>query len=558
MAAARTTTRKPTLDGALAVLKKLAGTPAWAERPEDPLLDHLLVAVLGWHVDADSARAGVRALSRVFLDMNEARSSPLSELGEVLKPHVPAEKLRQVCWDVRMALQDVWDGVHSLDLEPLRGSDPEDARAYLKSLPNTPGGPAALLFQIALGKEHLALGPRERHLLSRLGLLPRANSAQRIRAAMEKKIKRDDRYLFAWVAGATAHLYESDWDPKHPFCKLLVDMKAKEVAERDRQRKKDEQRRKADEKKRLLEEARRLKKEEADRLKRERDAEKRRQLEERKAAAAAKKKAAAEMAAAKKAEAARKKAEAKKAAEASRKKADVEKKAAAKKAEPPRAAGQEGRVGQEGGGGQEEGRREEEGSASEEDRREEDLLEEEEDGAQEEGGQEVPREEVAGEAGEDFLEEEGRREEGPQEADLHEEGRLAPVSLPRCRRSGAASSSPAAARGGGRCSTRRASPTTSAPSPTSTRPGPRGAPPRRASDAWPSARSGPWWVTALPAPCSRRTRWWRSRARCSASRAIQPRPGACWRACPVGATACGPAWPSRGGTGSRAGWPARP
>ena len=179
-----------------------------------------------------------------------------------MAPHVPAEVRRAACSAVRMALQDVWDGAHGLDLEPLRGRDPEDQRAFLTDLPNTEGGPAALVFQVALGERTLAFGPREQHLLARFGLLPRSSSSQRLRQAMERKIPAADRFRFAWLAGFGSHLYEEDWDPAHPFCKLLIAAGAKEVIERERAEKRAEQQRKQEERLRQQEEARRLRDEE--------------------------------------------------------------------------------------------------------------------------------------------------------------------------------------------------------------------------------------------------------------------------------------------------------
>jgi hypothetical protein len=348
----RASAKKPALDDVLQVLAKLYGSPVYSDREDDPLIDHLLVGVLGCHVEPAEARAGVGALSEAFLDLNEARSSPLGEIEEVLAPHIPAEKRRAACGALRMALQDVWDGTHGLDLEPLRGRDPADQRAFLEDLPNTEGGPAALVFQIALGEGALAFGPREEHLLARFGLLPRSSSAQRLRQAMERKIPVAERMRFTWLAGFGSHLCEEDWDLAHPFCKLLITAKAKEVVERERAEKRAEQQRKQEERLRQQEEARRLREEEKARKARERQEQKqaaaearkeaaRKKAEEKRKAEARKQEAARKQAEAlkkraaaakKKAEAAKAKAAAKKKADALKKKADVlKKKAAAKK-----------------------------------------------------------------------------------------------------------------------------------------------------------------------------------------------------------------------------------
>ena len=341
----RASARRPTLDDVLQVLAKLHGSPVYSDRVDDPLIDHLLVGVLGCHVEPAEARAGVGALSEAFLDLNEARSSPLGELEEVLAPHVPAEKRRDACAALRMALQDVWDGTHGLDLEPLRGRDPADQRAFLPDLPNTEGGPAALVFQVALGEKSLAFGPREQHLLSRFGLLPRSSSAQRLRQAMERKIPVAERMRFTWLAGFGSHLCEDDWDLEHPFCKLLIAAKAKEVVERERAEKRAEQQRKQEERLRQQEEARRLREEEKARKARERQEQKqaaadarkeaaRKKAEEKRKVEARKQEAARKQAEAlkKREAAAKKKAEAAKAKAAAKKKTDaLKKKAAAKK-----------------------------------------------------------------------------------------------------------------------------------------------------------------------------------------------------------------------------------
>jgi hypothetical protein len=306
MTAVRVPTRKPTLVEVLKILESLHGSPMQAERADDPLVDHLLVGVLGLHAGEAKARQAVRALSETFLDFNEVRSSPLSELAEALNPHLPEGKVRKAAEDVRMALQDVYDGTHGLDLEPLRGREPEDQRTFLKDLPNTDGGPAAGVFQIALGEGRLALGPRERRLLDRLGMLPRASNNARLRAAMEKLIPPPERLRFTWVTGAAARDFETgDLPPDAPFVKLLVACKAKELAERARQKKREEARRIAEEKRRAQEEAKRLRAEEIERKKREKE-------EARKAAL-------------------QKRAEAKKAAEVARREREKAKALAAKK-----------------------------------------------------------------------------------------------------------------------------------------------------------------------------------------------------------------------------------
>ena len=270
MAATAAPKKKPTLAEALDVLEGIFGAPPQPERIEDPLLDHLLVAVLTPHMGQPAARDALRALSGAFLDLNELRVCGLAEIEPFLSA-VPAASRRQAAWDLRMALQDVYDGTHGLDLEPLRGRAPEDMRKFLKTLPNIHGGAAALLFQAAAGDDVLAFGTLEEHLLTRLGMLPRASSRDRVRAALERQVKAKDRRRFAWLCGAAAHLYEVDFDPKHPFCDLLVRVNAKELAVREAERKREEARRLAEEKKRLAEEEKQRKAEERERAKVERE-----------------------------------------------------------------------------------------------------------------------------------------------------------------------------------------------------------------------------------------------------------------------------------------------
>lgn len=345
--------KKPTLAELLTVLEALYGPAPRLESAEDPLLDHLLVAVLARHAGVEGARGIVRAVSESFLDFNEARVSPLFELEAVVKPHVPPEAVRQAAWDLRMTLQDVWDGTHGLDLEPLRSITPEEQRHFLKHLPNIPGGAAALVFQVGVGEKHLAFGPLEEHLLRRLNLLPRSATRERVRAALERQVKGAERFRFTWLMGHGAHLHEEEFVPGHPFCDLLVRAKARELVIREQERKREEVRQKAAEKRRLIEAERQAKADERARIKREREeAQRQRALEikqrkadaiaRKKEAAAAKKKAAADRVKAaadkrkaaaeqKRAAAAKKKAEIKAKADAVKAKAAAQKKAAAEK-----------------------------------------------------------------------------------------------------------------------------------------------------------------------------------------------------------------------------------
>lgn len=342
--------RKPSLVEVLAVLESQFGAPASTGVDEDPLLDHLLVAVLAPHTTEAKARQAVRAASEAFLDFNDLRVSPLAQIEAVIEPFVTAERRRQAAYDLRMALQDVYDSTHGLDLEPLRDRTPEAQRKFCKHLPAIHGGAAALIYQIALGDGTLAFGPGEEHLLTRFGLLPRAANRARQRAALERQIKPAERRRFAWLAGAGAHLYERDFDPAHPFCQLLVRAKAKELVIREQERKREEARRKAEEKKRLQDEERARKAAERERVRREReevrrqrDAERDRKKAEVVAARRAKEQAhkdavAARQKAAQEARAlARKQAQERKAAE--RKKA-AEKRAAEKKANEKKVAEQ--------------------------------------------------------------------------------------------------------------------------------------------------------------------------------------------------------------------------
>jgi hypothetical protein len=334
---ARPAGKKPTLDQILSTLESLYGLPQYAERPDDPLLDHLLIGVLSTYAGVAKAREALRSLTGTYLDLNELRVSPKSEIEHALSAFVPAERLPQAAWDLRMTLQDVFDGTHGLDLEPLRGREPEDLKHFLTKLPNIPGGPAAMVLQLAVGEKHLVLGPLESHLLDRFGLLPRAATPHRTRVAVEKQVKQGDRLRFAWLTGAAAHLFEKDpeLDTEHPFVRLLIDARAKELAERERRKKEEAVRKKAEEKRLAIEAA---KKARLDAI-----AQKKREAEEKKKAAldAAKKRKedAAKAAAAKKAaekariaEAKKKKADAAKAAAAAKKAADKAKKDAAAKA----------------------------------------------------------------------------------------------------------------------------------------------------------------------------------------------------------------------------------
>jgi len=239
------------LSEALDVLGKLYGKPRSAEHPDAPLLDHLLVGVLSAWVDREKAGRAARALSESFLDLNEARVSPLAELTAVLEPSMGSHAAEGAD-AARTALQDVFDGTHGLDLEPLRGREPDDLRKFLKELPHTMGGPAASIFQHALGDKHLALMAPEARVLDRLGLLPRSATPAKVRQALEKQVKAPERLNVAWSLGSHAGAVCRAKVPACETCVLLPNCKhgEEEMKQRAIDRKKEEARRAADEKRR--------------------------------------------------------------------------------------------------------------------------------------------------------------------------------------------------------------------------------------------------------------------------------------------------------------------
>ncbi|HVG93536.1 MAG TPA: hypothetical protein VND21_03750 [Planctomycetota bacterium] len=262
------------LSEVVATLEKAYGKPRTAEHPESPLLDHLLVGVLSAWVDRERATRALRALSEAFLDLNEARVSPLEEVEGVLHGIVGA-KAPEAASAVRTALQDVFDGTHGLDLEPLRGRDPEDLKKFLKELPHTQGGPAAAVFQLALGDARLGLMAAEVRVLDRLKVLPQSQNPQKVRTALEKLVKPADRLAFVWAIGSHASDVCFAKEPACERCLLLANCPfgEAEVKRREVERKKEEARRALEEKKRKA------------------DAEKAARIAARAAAAAAKKKA---------------------------------------------------------------------------------------------------------------------------------------------------------------------------------------------------------------------------------------------------------------------------
>ena len=238
---------------ALDALEKAYGKPRTAEHPEAPLLDHLLVGVLTAWVDRERAVRALRAVSESFLDLNEARVSPIAELDGVLRPFL-GTKSEEAAHAVRIALQDVYDGTHGLDLEPLRGREPDDLKKFLKELPHTMGGPAGAIFQLALGDTHLGLMAAEARVLERLKLLPQSATPQKVRQALEKQVRPADRLKFAWGLVAHAHAVCAAKDPRCEACPLLANCPfgEAEVKRREVERKKEEARLAVEEKKRKL------------------------------------------------------------------------------------------------------------------------------------------------------------------------------------------------------------------------------------------------------------------------------------------------------------------
>jgi hypothetical protein len=245
------------LPQAIEILSKHHGAARTAAKPEDPLLDHLLVGVLSAHVDAERAARAVRALSETFLDLNEARVSPLVEVASVLEPHL-GDASHEAALEIRNALQDVFEGTHGLDLEPLRGREPEDQRKFLKELPHTAGGPGAAVFQLAVGEEKVALPPAEQRVLGRLALLPRSANPVSVRKSVERQVKPAERLRFAWALGSHA-FFPCRKVPVCEVCPVLPNCPhgEKEMKIRSLYRKKEDLKRAVEERRRQEVEAKR-------------------------------------------------------------------------------------------------------------------------------------------------------------------------------------------------------------------------------------------------------------------------------------------------------------
>ena len=127
------------------------GSPGRAEHPEAPLLDHLLVGVLSAWVDREKAGRASPCPLRVVPRPERGARLPARRAHGRARAVARRARRGEARDAARTALQDVYDGTHGLDLEPLRGREPDDLKKFLRELPHTMGGPAASIFQLALG-----------------------------------------------------------------------------------------------------------------------------------------------------------------------------------------------------------------------------------------------------------------------------------------------------------------------------------------------------------------------------------------------------------------------
>lgn len=114
------------------LLPALPEPPDWSE----PLLRDLVYAFMIWEASAGQAANAMRRIESTLVDHNELRVHLTEEVTRLIGERYP--RSRERAERLKAAMQEVFEREHTLSLEHLRETTPDEARAYLDSLEGMP------------------------------------------------------------------------------------------------------------------------------------------------------------------------------------------------------------------------------------------------------------------------------------------------------------------------------------------------------------------------------------------------------------------------------------
>jgi hypothetical protein len=132
-----------------------------------PLIDTAVYATLLWEASSNQAKSALTHLNNAFVDFNDIRVAPVSQIVAALGERAPLateRALRLKAW-----LNDLFSREQRMDIEPLRNIKHEQAQQYLLGLDGAPPFVALHTLHAGLGAHTVAVDERLLTLLTSRG-----------------------------------------------------------------------------------------------------------------------------------------------------------------------------------------------------------------------------------------------------------------------------------------------------------------------------------------------------------------------------------------------------
>jgi len=175
----------------VARLSLLYGEPAW--RPHGDPMSELVLTILSQNTsDANSGRAFMRLRSRFGEWEDLLAAQPEEIVQEIQAGGLATIKAPRI----KAALQAVYERRGSFDLEFLRETALEEAKAWLRELKGVGPKTAACVLMFALGRPALPVDTHVHRVGQRLGLVPAKAGAAEAHDILEAMLAPDEVYPF--------------------------------------------------------------------------------------------------------------------------------------------------------------------------------------------------------------------------------------------------------------------------------------------------------------------------------------------------------------------------
>lgn len=198
------------------VLRKKFVAPE--KRPELPVLEHLMMAIVSDGTTTERADAVFKRLKQHYFDWNEVRVSAIVELQDHLAELPDAE---QRAIRLKGALKFIFETSYGFDLEPLTKVPMKEVAKRFEKMPHISEYVVNRVVRDGLGGTAMPLDTSAVRVLTRVGLIDEKNPAPVLSASLARQIPRARNFEFCHVLSQLAAEFCTEAEPRCKPCCLL-------------------------------------------------------------------------------------------------------------------------------------------------------------------------------------------------------------------------------------------------------------------------------------------------------------------------------------------------